>query len=779
MEFTAMPADFASRDSEFWADEAEFLSAIVETQRDIAAVELDLPTILQMVADRTQRLTGADGAAVQINEGDQLVFGAVSGIMKGYGNAKVNVGSSLAGYAFLTGREAFCDDTADDSRVNHALTDRIGVRSIVVVPFFRGEEPVGILNVCSARRAAFRPRHIAALRLMAGLVSAAIAHAHEFAVKKALLAERTKALAALRDSEAHFRSAFDHAAIGMALVGIDGRWLQVNRSLCQIVGYSQEELLARDFQSITHPDDLEADLANVRRLLKGEIVDYQMIKRYIRRDGQLVWVLLSVSLVRDAQGQPLHFISQIQDVTSGKRTEDALRASAEEYRVTFEMAGVGKSQLDLQTGRIVRVNKKLCETLGYTMDELLAKTASEITHPEDAAVMKDAIEKMRRGELVSHCVDKRFLHKDGRVVWTMLNSTALTDAEGRPVRCVSTIQDITDRKRAEWLERDRRQVLEMVARDLPLPEVMGQLARTVDSQIPGYSAAVMIVEDENVLVQGLGLSPQSAAAMQNQGMTLIQNLCAHAEDSPDHCGVTSIAQDALWANLRIIGNGLEMESCWVMPIKATGSKVPGILAVFGPRSQRPQECDLQTMDMTTKLAGICLEHHQARRELRHLVRHDPLTGLPNRILFNDRFQQALLLARRRAEVVAVMLLDVDKFKSINDTFGHDAGDQLLQEFARRLRSRLRDADTMARLGGDEFAVVLPGLRQADEAALAADRMIGSLRDPIEVSGTSVMATVSIGIALFPVSGMDETSLLKKADEALYRVKERGRNGFAF
>ncbi len=216
-----------------------------------------------------------------------------------------------------------------------------------------------------------------------------------------------------------------------------------------------------------------------------------------------------------------------------------------------------------------------------------------------------------------------------------------------------------------------------------------------------------------------------------------------------------------------------------MPIKATGSNAPGILAVFGPRSEPPQECDLQTMDMSAKLAGICLEHHQTRRELRHLVRHDPLTGLPNRILFNDRFQQALLLARRRAEVVAVMLLDVDKFKVINDTFGHDAGDQLLQEFARRLRSRLRNADTMARLGGDEFAVILPGLRHADEAVLAADRMIASLREPIEISGTSVLASVSIGIALFPVSGMDEASLLKKADEALYRVKERGRNGFAF
>ncbi len=232
MEFSSMPAEFASRDSEFWADEAEFLSSIVETQRDIAAVELDLPTILQMVADRTQRLTGADGAAVQINEGDQLIFGAVSGMMKGYGNARVSVGSSLAGYAFLTGREAFCDDTADDSRVNHALTDRIGVRSMVVVPFFRGEEPVGILNVCSARRAAFRPRHIAALRLMAGLVSAAMAHAHEFAVKKASPGRTHQSAVGTARQRGDFRKRFDHAAIGMASSGLmDGGLGSTDRSV--------------------------------------------------------------------------------------------------------------------------------------------------------------------------------------------------------------------------------------------------------------------------------------------------------------------------------------------------------------------------------------------------------------------------------------------------------------------------------------------------------------------------------------------------------------------
>ena len=126
---------------------------------------------------------------------------------------------------------------------------------------------------------------------------------------------------ALRQTEERFRSAFDHAAIGMALVAPDGRWLQVNGSLCAIVGYSPQELLATTFQAITHPDDLDADLVQTRQLLLGEIPYYHLEKRYFHKDGHVVWILLSVSLVRDANSQPLHFIAQIQDVTeaNGRR----------------------------------------------------------------------------------------------------------------------------------------------------------------------------------------------------------------------------------------------------------------------------------------------------------------------------------------------------------------------------------------------------------------------------------------------------------------------------
>jgi PAS domain S-box-containing protein len=141
---------------------------------------------------------------------------------------------------------------------------------------------------------------------------------------------------ALKESEQRFRSSFDDAAIGMALVAPDGRFLQTNRSLCEILGYPEEELLGKTFQDLTHPEDLDTDLDQVRRMLAAEIRTYQMEKRYLHREGHVVWVLLSVSLVRDEEGEPLYFVSQVQDVSERKRAGEKLREAEEKYRTLVE-----------------------------------------------------------------------------------------------------------------------------------------------------------------------------------------------------------------------------------------------------------------------------------------------------------------------------------------------------------------------------------------------------------------------------------------------------------
>lgn len=173
------------------------------------------------------------------------------------------------------------------------------------------------------------------------------------------------------------------------------------------------------------------------------------------------------------------------------------------------------------------------------------------------------------------------------------------------------------------------------------------------------------------------------------------------------------------------------------------------------------------------------EHLRSERRLSHLANHDSLTALPNRLLFRDRLQSALALSRRNQWMLAVLFVDLDGFKSINDTLGHDIGDRLLQETAQRLQKSVRDCDTVCRLGGDEFALVLPELGDMHEAAQVPQRIVESLRAPTVIDGRELKVSASIGIALYPVDAEEPETLLRYADVAMYHAKRLGRNNYQF
>ncbi len=170
---------------------------------------------------------------------------------------------------------------------------------------------------------------------------------------------------------------------------------------------------------------------------------------------------------------------------------------------------------------------------------------------------------------------------------------------------------------------------------------------------------------------------------------------------------------------------------------------------------------------------------QSEDRFRTLAHHDTLTGLPNRVLFQDRLAQALIDARGRGQPAALLFLDLDGFKAINDTHGHDAGDLLLRLVAQRLRGCVRDGDTVARLGGDEFTLLLPNIQSAQNAAIVARKILDDLTAPVTVAGHSVQVAASIGIGLYPSDGADASVLLRNADLAMYRAKSGGKNTIAF
>jgi diguanylate cyclase (GGDEF)-like protein len=386
---------------------------------------------------------------------------------------------------------------------------------------------------------------------------------------------------------------------------------------------------------------------------------------------------------------------------------------------------------------------------------------------------------MLRGEIGDHTVENRYVRKDGAIIWVSLNVTVIKDAEGLPLKAVGTIQDITERKRAEWLEEDRRKVLELVARDTPLPEVLGEITSAIERQMSGSVAGVLVLQDGEICVHGAHLPDDWREAMRQRCLSLGIALAAGIQDAENRCGITYIDTDDVWQDLRAMAASHAFAACWAMSVRAKDGAVAGLLTVFCRQRRIPTAEEVRTLDAACNLATIGIEHHNTIRQLAYLVRHDSLTGLPNRIMADDRLQQALALARRSSKMVAVMVLDIDRFKSINDTLGHHAGDSLLQQFSARFTKQLRETDTMARLGGDEFIIILPELNRREEAASVAQKLLDTLVEPFQLGEHCIRVTCSIGIALYPTDGEDGLVLQKRADAALYRAKEQGRDRFAF
>ncbi len=266
----------------------------------------------------------------------------------------------------------------------------------------------------------------------------------------------TPAEEALRQSEETFRLAFDHANDGMCLVSPEGYFLKVNKRLCDLFGYSQDEFQALQFNDLTHPEDQDVGAVPVRKMLKDELQNAKFEKRYLHKDGSVVWASLSTTLLRDETGVPLHFVTHVTDITERKQAEEALRESESRFRTTFEQAAVGIAHV-APDGRWLRVNRKLCDIVGYSREEFLHLTFQDITHPDDLDVDLEYVRQVLTGEIPTYSMEKRYFRKDGSIVWIYLTVSLVLDEAGRPKNFVSVIEDITDRKRAEEALRESRE----------------------------------------------------------------------------------------------------------------------------------------------------------------------------------------------------------------------------------------------------------------------------------------------------------------------------------
>src|SRR5581483_8763182 len=280
------------------------LHEIVQTQQEISALELDTERVTAAIVERTQRLTGADGAAVQWFDDDACVYHVGSGIAAAHVGLRVKRDASLSGACARLGEAVYAPDTLADPRVDTAAATRTRARSLICAPLYRDREIHGVLSVMSRRPGAFDELAVETTRLMAEFVSTVIRNANELETRRQLVTDTARALRALQESESRFRGAFHASSIGMALTALDGTFVQVNERFAEMLGYTVEELQSSGVREITHPDDVQVDLDNARRLREGEIDSYEREKRYLRKDGSVMWGHLTVSVVRGYDGAP-------------------------------------------------------------------------------------------------------------------------------------------------------------------------------------------------------------------------------------------------------------------------------------------------------------------------------------------------------------------------------------------------------------------------------------------------------------------------------------------
>jgi len=528
----------------------------------------------------------------------------------------------------------------------------------------------------------------------------------------------------------------DDAIFSVTTEGVIQTW---NAGAERTYGYSAEEILGRPVYVLVpagHVNEVDAILDQVRT--GCEVKNLELVR--LRKDGRQITVQLSVSPITDRAGNVVGASAIARDITGKKRSELVLRQSEEQYRLLFEGNPVAMYVHDRRTLRILAVNKAAIEQYGYTGQEFLAKTILEIRPEEDIPhLLQDVVANtdglQRRGIW-------RNRKKDGSIFDVEIVCHPL-DFHGIESILVAA-HDITERKRAE----DAVRQAEEKYRGIFENAVVGIFQSAPDGRFISVNRAL-------ANMHGYDSPEELLAAISCEGPKLIVDSKAMiklAKEAEEHGAVLGSELEIYckdgskkWArmNLRIV--------------RDTSGKI-----VF-------REGVVE--DIT--------EHKAAQERVQFLAYYDALTELPQRALLLERLENAIGGARRRGEKIALLFIDLDRFKNINDSFGHSFGDIVLKDVAKRLKKCAGESNIVARIGGDEFLLLLSNLMDSDDAAIAASQVMKTLKSSFMVQGRSVSVGCSIGISIFPAHGDDGETLVRNADVAMYSAKESGRGNVRF
>ena len=530
------------------------------------------------------------------------------------------------------------------------------------------------------------------------------------------------------------------------------------------------------------PEDQQKRTAQGESVVGAESIDWLGVplKSRTRTLGALVVQSYSGDVrYTEKDKMLLEFVSsQVASAIVRKQSEQALRLSESRLEEAQRLAHLGSWNWDVSSDTL-SWSDELCRIYGVDPVFHTASFADFIAriHVDDRSAVLDLVTRaLGEKKPVSH--ELRILRPDGEVRTLFDQCETLLDDRGSTIGMTGACLDVTDSKREEILERDRSEILEKVAQNKPLGEILAHIATMLETQIPGTVSSILLVSDQRLYTAAAPHLPADYCQALN-GLLIGPKAgsCGTACCTGETVITANIATDSRWDGYRDLAMPHGLRACWSTPIPSDQGQILGSFAVYCTRPAEPRGRDLEFMRTAARLAAVAIEHHRLKDQLEHQAQHDGLTGLPNRLLLRDRLNQALVHAKRKQCTVAVLYMDMDHFKSVNDNLGHVSGDAVLVQAADRLGSCIRKSDTLARMGGDEFIVVLNDLTDPLHAERAASKLMEAIRVPFLAEGRELFVSVSLGISLFPNDGTDGETLIANADSAMYRAKEMGRDNF--
>ncbi|ANI29129.1 diguanylate phosphodiesterase [Yersinia entomophaga] len=566
--------------------------------------------------------------------------------------------------------------------------------------------------------------------------------------------------------------------LSLAIIEFDlnGVVVNVNQNYLDYFGYQRDEVIGQSHKMFCKPDFIGSKEYHALRksLRAGQSLEGRFERRH--KDGSPVWLAAIYQPVPGRDGKTAKMVKIAKNITQ----QVALESSTHEWvQLLTELTDRSDSAMFIAGGSddgqlTLYINQGFTKLFGYSAQQALGQPIAALLQNKPpsssiSASSDDLHQTLQPEEL--------FYSQDGQPHWCSATINSVYDEQGKASYTIGVLTDITPTKIYEVLQ---YKVLESLVLERPLDEVLNMFCLEIERIAPEVVVSILQARDDNTLqhLAAPSLSPHYTDALQRVPIGPHSGSCGTAAYRKEPVLVDDIANDPLCRRLRHILLPLGLLACWSSPILSSQGEVLGTFAFYFREKRGPNAFHHKLVKLSTNLCALALERKQSRMKIQQLALYDSLTGLPNRAQFLNHAHQAISQAEAQGQSLVVLVIDIDRFKQVNDSLGQAAGDELLCTIAQRLRGDMAKHDIIGRLSGDEFVLILTSF-DVDKTTLRVEKLLGCLSQPCQIAGVTIIPSAGIGISLYPDNGKEINTLLHNADAAKHKAKEMGRGQFQF